>query len=80
MIVRGEKEYRFAINKAVIQYFFLRMQKGRHKVEKKELLRSFKDYLSTGCIKMKWSKLLGKEGPTFLFKSGCQVAPGGLEI
>ena len=51
MFVRGEKEYRFAINKAVIQYFFLRMQKGRHKVEKKELLRSFKDYLSTGLSK-----------------------------
>ena len=45
MFVRGEKEYRFAINKAVIQYFFLRMQKGRHKVEKKELVRSFKNYL-----------------------------------
>ena len=48
VFVKGEKEYRFAINKAAIQsIFFLRMQKWRHKVEKKELVRSFKEYLST---------------------------------
>ena len=86
MFVRGEKEYRFAINKAVIQsIFFLRMQKGRHKVEKKELVRSFKDYLSKNKVFSEDIKLLVKS-PMFanillsLYTEKCSGAVKCLQI